>query len=251
MKRHRGGFRQPYRPRQRGTGRRVSTTALRRAGIIIPAIAPAQRGYLRVGGFYGRYANGGEMKFHDVDFDDGVIDQAGTVEDSINKIAQGTTESERVGRKCVIKSIMWRYLVSIPEQDATGTPGNGETVRLIMFVDKQCNGAAATPALILASTDFQSFNNLANSGRFRTLFDKTITMNYMGLASDGAAVVSQAEVVRNGTFFKKCNIPLEFDKSFTDGRITTIRSNNIGILAISSVGIGGVFSKIRLRFSDA
>ncbi len=203
----------------------------------------------RVGGYYGRYAGrGGELKFHDVDLDDVVVDAAGTVTATVNIIAQGVTESQRVGRKCTLRSINWKYQVNIPEVDGAADPAAGDATRVIMFLDKQANGATATVTDILESADFQSFRNLANSQRFTILHDKMVTLNYNTAASLSANTIDQSNVQRNGSFFKKCNIPLEF--SGTNGTIGEIRSNNLGVMLISDAGLSGFASKIRLRFSD-
>ncbi len=207
-----------------------------------PTVPAALRGYVRTGGYYG----GTEVKFHDVNLDDALIAATGTVTASINLIAQGTTESERDGRKCTIKKIGWNYSIILPEIDAVATAATGDTVRVIMFLDKQANGAAATTGDILESTDYQSFYNLANGSRFKIYYDKTHSINYRTLASDGAGVVSSAKVVLNSSFSKMCNIPLEFDA--TTGAITEIRSNNLGVLLISQDGVATFDSKIRLRF---
>lgn len=203
----------------------------------------------RTGGVYGRFSNGGELKFFDVPLTDAVIAAGGTITDSINKIAQGVTEVTRVGRKCTIKSISFRYKLTLPEQDAVGSPAVSDTVRLIVYMDKQCNGATAAVTDLLETADFQSFRNLANSGRFVFILDVTKDLNYLTLASDGAGVVSQAEVGRSYTFYKKCNAPIEFNAAA--GAITEIRSNNFGMLIMSSGGIAGLDSQFRIRFSDA
>lgn len=205
----------------------------------------------RTSGYYGRFAysgKGGELKFHDIDVDDALVDAAGTVTSTINAIAQGVTESQRVGRKCTIKNIGWKWEWNLPERDAVATPQKPEIVRMILFLDKQANGATAAVTDILETADFQSFKNLANSQRFVTLVDRSITLNYQTLASDGAGVVSSCEQLVQGSFYKKCNIPLEF--SSTTGAIGEIRSNNIGVLLISKNGQGVFQSKFRLRFSD-
>ncbi len=203
----------------------------------------------RVGGFYGRYSGAGaELKFHDVDLDDAVVATGGTVTATVNIIAQGVTESERIGRKCTIKSINWKYRVDMPEIDAVATPNTAEEVRVILFIDKQANGATAAITDLLETAHVQSFRNLANSGRFVFLLDKLHVLNWRTLASDNAGVVSSAEVVTEHTFFKKCNLPIEF--SSTTGAIGEIRSNNIGVCLVSKSGTGGFLSKIRLRFSD-
>ncbi len=208
------------------------------------------RGQDRVGGYYGRYSGAGaETKFFDLDLDDAIIATGANVTDSINKIGQGVTESTRVGRKCTIKSIQWRYQLSLPKVDAAVSAAASSSVRVILYLDKQCNGATAVGTDVLETGDIHSFRNLSNSGRFVLMYDKTHSINYTSLASDNAAVVSSANVFREYTMYKKCNTPIEFND--TTGAITEIRSNNFGVLIIGNSGTGGFNSKIRLRFSDA
>lgn len=197
-------------------------------------------GRSRTGGYYGRYnANvGSELKFHDLDVTDAVIAAGGVVTPSINLIAEGTTESSRLGRKCTIKNIGWKYRLTLPST-ATET-AMVDTVRIIIYLDKQANGAAAATTDVLETASFQSFNNLSNSSRFVTLMDRVHTLN--STSQDAAS----AEVNENYTFYKKCNIPLEF--SNTSGVIGEVRSNNIGILMVCSGGFIGIASKMRVRF---
>ncbi len=205
------------------------------------------RGRSRTSGYYDRFRGGGELKFHDVDLDDGSISQTGTITASINLIAQGTTESERIGRRCTVRSVNWRF--DIVKTPATASADTSETVRVIMYLDKQCNGTAATALAILESNDFQSFNNLANKSRFRTLMDRTYDLNANAGGGDGTTE-DYGETILHDSFYKNCNIPIEFDS--TTGAITEIRSNNIGVLILSKIGALSVFSsKIRLRFSDS
>ncbi len=189
-----------------------------------------------------------EHKFHDLMVIDDTISSTGAVINSMNLIAQGVTESTRIGRKCTIRNIAWRFTVDIPEQDAVATPASGDVVRVILFLDKQANGAAIVPSDFLEIAHYQSFKNLANTSRFKTLMDRSYVLNYNSLASDNAAVVSQSNHFIEDTFFKKCRIPIEF--SATAGAITEIRSNNIGVLLVSKAGSGGITSRMRLRFSD-
>lgn len=193
----------------------------------------------------GRYADSGELKFHDLDINDASVAQNGTIiEDSCNTIAQGVTESQRIGRKCTIRAINWRYEF---EMIPTG-PSSDEVIRLILYLDKQCNGATATITGILESDDFQSFNNLANKSRFTILMDRTVTQNLSGLGGNGTTNIFGSSTII-GSFYKKCNIPIEYDS--TTGAITEVRSNNLGVLILGKTGGLTVFgSKMRLRFSD-
>ncbi len=134
--------------------------------------------------------------------------------------------------------------MKLPE--ASTTASSTDTIRIVMFLDKQCNGATAGATEILETSDFQSFNNLANKSRFRTLMDRTYVLN-ASIAGNGTANES-AQFGVHDSFFKKVNIPIEFDS--TAGAITEIRSNNIGVMIMSQFGLVAFDSKIRLRFSD-
>lgn len=211
---------------------------------VFPVVVP---GFTRNTGFFGRFGPEGELKFKDQDFNSGTIAVGGTVsEQSIVDVAQGTAEDERIGRKCTIRSINWRFEIRLLNQANTGAPGV-DVIRVIMYLDKQCNGATATVTEILESNDYQSFNNLANKSRFRTLMDRTYALN-LTAASGADATAEWTGTNLQDTFFKKVNIPIEFDS--TTGAITEIRSNNIGILLLSRAGLSDLNSKIRLRFSD-
>ena len=145
-----------------------------------------RKGYDRTGGFYGKFSKGLELKFRDFSTDLPTMATAGTIRESMVTISQGTGESQRIGRKCTIKAINWRFKVELPI--TTGTSAQpSDVVRIILYLDKQCNGAAATVTNILENALYQSFNNLANKSRFRTLMDRTYDMNYTAAAGDGAA----------------------------------------------------------------
>ncbi len=215
-----------------------------------PAIPANLRGRVRTTGYYGgsSAAGGGELKFHDIAVFDAVVAQVGTIQNAgtINIIPQGTTEVERIGRKCTVKKIGLRYHITLPGQESGATALSGDTVRVILYKDKQCNGFTATVAGILKDDDWLSFNNLANKSRFLILMDRTHDINYGGITSEGAGAVTQGRVVDSYSYYKKCNIPLEF--SDVTGALTEIRSNNLGILLISENGQAGFLGQVRLRF---
>ncbi len=221
----------------------------KRRSVSVGPQRPFRAGRDRVGGYYGRYAGrNAELKFKDTTVDDAIIAAGGVITNSVCLIAQGTGETERIGRKCTIRAIHWRGSLTLPAQELQGAPGDGERFRLIMYQDKQTNGATATQAGILESTLYDSYRNLANSGRFNILCDQHIVMNYQTETHFAVNSFSHSEVIRNFHFNKKCNIPLEFDN--TVGAITELRSNNLGLLIVSENGTGALVSQVRLRFSD-
>ncbi len=238
---------------RRGTRSRVKRkrTYTRRGGTR-SAITKRQRGFVRTGGYYGRYPtrSTGELKFLDTVIDDAVIATGGTIQNTgtIHVIPQGVTETTRIGRKCTIKQINFRWTAKLPQ--ATAATDIGDTVRIIMYLDKQCNGATATIANILETSVWNGWNNLENSLRFRILYDTTISLYAPSGGSSAVGTHQFGPMVKNGAFYKKCNIPIEFDASASTGAIGTIRSNNVGLLFISEGGFAGIQSNVRVRFSD-
>ncbi len=189
-----------------------------------------------------------ELKFFDLDIDNAGVPTAGTTLNSVNLVVQGIGENQRIGRKITIRSINWRFSISKAEGDGVADPTNPDVVRLIVYLDKQANGATAAPTDILETANYQSFNNLANKGRFRTLMDRKYDMNSPSGAGDGVAS-DWAGVVVSDDWFKKVNIPIEFDAAA--GAIGSVKSNNIGVLLISLSNQSTFDSKMRIRFSDA
>jgi len=210
------------------------------------------RGYLRTGGFYGRYRHrhyqpSQEVKFFDAElFGTGgqatVIPAAGTITPSINLVSQGVTERTAVGRKYTIKSIHVKFFMDLPSTiDPDDTT---DSIRLVVYLDTQANGATALVAdLLQDATVWNSFNELSNSLRFKILMNKTVT-----LTSRGSDASTFAKVQTNRMFNKKCNIPIEY--TLTGGAIGTIQSNNIGIMAITEGGLIRLLVQTRIRFTD-
>lgn len=212
-----------------------------------PPASSLSRGYERRAGFYGRFTGpNAENKFFDTsvafNFDlTGEVPATG----QLTLIPQGVTESTRVGRKCVIKSIILKGVISNVSSAAVRDSGV-----LYIMLDKQTNGAAAAATDVFTSSDFTiSQINLANSERFSIL--GKIQYNLSSKVAIEASLLTYGGYSQWINFYKKCNIPIEF--SSTTGAITEIRSNNIFLLA-GSGGTADDLSKFtgscRLRFSD-
>lgn len=208
------------------------------------------RGKDRVGGFYNRF-NGDpakEYKFLDSDIVGTSVSSSGVIFDSVNKIVQGVGESERVGRKVVIRELQFRWHFTIPAQNEETSPLGGDGIRMIWFIDKQCNGAVTTTASLLANLSFHSPLNLENSDRFVILVDRIYTMNYNWGTSESAGTVTQGGVMTQKVMKKKLWVPIEY--SGTTAIMANIRSNNIGMMFITLNQRVTVNGETRIRYSD-
>jgi len=193
-------------------------------------IPSAARGYLRSSGYYGRYSAGPtgqvEKKFLDSIWS-GTMNAAASVDLDANLIGQGAGQSQRVGRKCIIKSIHLRGVVAMdPGADAAAA----DIAYLYIILDTQCNGA--NPAVTDIFTDVnleEAMINMANSNRFKVL--KRMTFE---LQATAGVTTAYNQTVREVEWYKKCDIPIEF--SGATGALTEIRSNNI--IAVSGLAVG-------------
>lgn len=188
-----------------------------------------------------------ELKFKDTVSTDAIVSATGGIAIGPNLVVQGTGEEERIGRKIIIRSIAARFQVVLPSQTNADDLNGGDTIRIIIFVDKQANGANATVLDILETATYDSFRNLANKNRFNILIDKWTTLNRRVSMTDGTNTASTPLVIKEFKFFAKLNLPIEFDG--TTGAVTEIQSNNIQYLYISSQGVGGIPNQCtRIRF---
>ncbi len=216
-------------------------------------IQPAQRGYVRRAGYYGRYsrASDGERKFVDTDLDAVFTTITAAMESAnVNIIVQGNTESQRIGRKVVLKRIDCKGLMTLPA--ATDASNTSEVVRILLVCDKQTNGAAFVGTDLWETDSWRSFNNLANSSRFKVLKSVTYTFNASAGSGRGSTdTLSYGEVARPWKMGVDLNIPIEFDNSATTGVVTSQRTNSLWVVTQSTTGsVVMSVSTARIRFVD-
>lgn len=191
----------------------------------------------------------GELKYFDTT-NSFAFDSTGEVPATgqLNIIPQGVNEQERIGRKIHVKSIHCHFQIA-PNVATWNGSASGTFIRLMLVQDKQANGAAATYSGVggvLQSDTVGSFRNLTNSNRFVVLKDWYFALN--ATAGVTSSFNSTSKVLE---FNSKCDIPIEYDNVATTGALTTIRSNNLFLLARSTeddiISCSGV---TRIRFMD-
>lgn len=213
----------------------------------------------------------GEKKFHEHGVGYTTLTDVATTtipayaqESSMCLIPQGDLMHQRNGSKIMITKLTLRWGLMI-DTNTNGVLANlvqsSSTWRVILYIDTQCNGAAAPITEYFDTTNanehpFDVYNNLYNTGRFKCLMDKFI--NFEAVAptyNSDAKTFTQCGTMKE---FKKTftlNLPVTF--TGTTGTIDTIKTNNIGMFFICN-GFGGsdtvtqrkVSFRYRLRFTD-
>lgn len=216
-----------------------------------------QNGFTRRAGYYGRYhaafaANVPafqqkvELKFKDTNLVSTNISNIGSIPlSSLNIIPQGTGENNRIGRNVLVTKLMFKGELELQSQ--VSTTDAHDIVRIIVYWDQQTNGAPAVVLDVLESLDINAFRNLANSKRFKILYDKKYVMN-TGAATVVSSAIVTAPITRNVNYYINMRMPVEFNS--TAGTIDEIKSNNLGVIYISKhVNITQIKGKFRIRYT--
>lgn len=211
-------------------------------------------GKYRKVGYYGRFNPSASPK--EKKFVDGVVQDnfkiAATSIPTLNVVPQGFSESERVGRNIYLNSLHIKG--DITKKSTTTAVDTSDMARVIIYVDHQCNGLAAPVADMLAfPVAWDSFRDLANSGRFTILMDKTIAVNNEVIGNTAAGTWETGERKYNFKFNKTFSPPLKITYSnvFDTGVLSTIESNNIGMFLIAHKDDATYFdSRTRIRYTD-
>lgn len=192
-----------------------------------------------------------EKKFFDTDITLAASDVTGEVwASSVCLISQGLAESNRIGRKIMICSISFHVVLELDAIAASATPQNGDLIRLVMYQDRQCNGAAATWANIFSNTDTIAHRNLTNAKRFYLHYDRTHELPSQSGAGDGS-VNDYGSAPVNVRFFKRCRIPVLYTS--TAGALTEITSNNLGFASagfLQASESSAITGRCRIRYYD-
>lgn len=217
--------------------------------------APAQRYAMARTGGYSRFTRPGELKFFDTDHTVSTVSETGTITDNtLNAMNAGTGESQRVGRVIFVKGIYVKGSIRLGSNSVLADSSN--RCRIIMYIDKQANGAAATVGNILdatgAAVSIDSFRNLENSSRFTILSDKIVHIA-ASIGSTGAAV-SVGEVLKTFRINKTFKNPMKIEfNAVGGGTVADVTSNNIGMLMITAEASATAIQTLyraRLRYTD-
>lgn len=220
-------------------------------------------GYNRTGGLYrlGGRSNT-EYKFFDTILAPASIPASGEILDSINLVPQSTSAFGRIGREVSVKSV--DVVVTL---DASKDSKKDNFVRVMLYLDKQANGAAATVEQVLNLSNASippllAYPNLENSQRFIILKDALFSVPLRGISKativrdmeDAITGFNVTDVIPGATIRrmrKRLNLPI----TFNDGAVslTSVKSNNLGMLFVATNG-GAETTQVgvttRIRYSD-
>lgn len=160
-------------------------------------------------------------------------------------IAEGNGLSERNGRRVTIKSIQ----IKGTAEKKVGNPH--DNMMLCLVLDRQCNKANATYDSVYEASDYFAFPNVSNQKRFKILKNWYIDINAHSSVELSTVSVPDPEAVSFECYLKNLNIEINYDDSLSTGVVSTITSNNLFLMGVSSnSSTSEIKLNCRLRYTD-
>ena len=211
-------------------------------------------GYTTVPRTMGVYAQG-EMKYFDTERTATSVSNAGTWNTSmldpatVNTLfapAVGSAINQRIGREVKVHKIKIRGAVQVTAQSGESTADAATQLRLILVQDTQTNAAQMTGNLLMTNApsaasigSVNSFQSLANVGRFRVLKDKQFVMMNPNMANDTQATggLVQQGLIKTFkmTYTPKVPISVRFNAT-NGGTIADIVDNSFHVMGLAATG---------------
>jgi hypothetical protein len=168
----------------------------------------------------------------------------------LNPTTQGTTGTSRTGRKFKMESLRISALTQSPSNTI-----QDDVYRFIVFVDKDCRGAAPTVADVLQFTTFGvteivSPRNIDNMSRFRVLYDKVQPIHPSIGAPTGVAGSVQIPMISWNVEIPLNTVVRCYNTSV--GTIADIETNSVYMMAfaISTTNLSTLNFISRIKFRD-
>lgn len=181
---------------------------------------------------------GAEWKYIDT-ADAYAVNTGGTLT-LINGLSLGNTATTRIGQKVLLQSLEVKFRNAV-----VATTGLDQTHRIMIVLDRQCNGAALTLAEVINPTNTEGLRNLASRRRFKILQDIRFDLN---AATESGSSYSNKVYMR----FKR-PIMVEYNAG-NAGTVADISSGSIYMIHLGSNVAGNTAGTsavvTRLRYTD-
>lgn len=187
---------------------------------------------------------GPEIKFIDT-LDSGTTASTTANVFGLNTIAQGNTNSTRVGNKIQIKSVEMSIHMSCDPNVAH--VANLHRVAIILDKEPEAGGIAAYTD-VFVSNDILGYRTIGNSDRFVVLAVEDFTTGVSGIGANTVWATGDFSVYKRR--YVKCDVAAKYNG--TTAAQASIASNQIFAVTISEVTDANIdwLGRFRVRFTD-
>lgn len=170
----------------------------------------------------------------------------------LNRCSQGTAYNQRIGNSILIKSLLVRACIQVPDADV-GSASFSQCVRMMIIKDRQANGLVPAITDVFENTNSVSGNvvtyamNLTYRQRFKVLCDRRYVLSG---ASNAAEFFFE--------YISKRNHRVEYNGTASPPTEAEIRTNSIWLVCLGPYATGGTVNNrphlsaltFRTRFID-
>ncbi len=157
----------------------------------------------------------------------------------LNAIAQGDQESNRDGRKCMMKSVQVTGIIYQDTQQAQSAPDTTPICYIALVLDRQTNGAQLNSEDVFVNPSAQSglgcslLRNLQFISRFKVLKSAQIVLPQPTVYFDSGSNTTEASgTVTPFQMYVKLELPINF--TGTTSTVANIVDNSLHIIAFCS-----------------
>jgi len=167
--------------------------------------------------------------------------------------SQGDDIANRQGRKIFVKKIRISGVLNVPVQTAQAAADPEQNIRIIVYKDKQTNGAQAQGEELIesgaGSDAIHMYQNLKNLGRFEVMYDKYFVMTQRYLTGLTGAYV-QAGQTKNFKISLKPNCVVNYNAT-NGGTVADVIDNSFHLIALTDNNTMGctITYKVRTVFT--
>lgn len=200
-----------------------------------------------------KYKSTVEKKWFDTSISATTMDTAGTIlSPSINLVDEGNNANQMAGRKIVVTRVQMRLILNnTSDSDSLGLVNNSSVYRIVIALDQQCNGATPSILSLFQNNNIRTFNNLAQSRRFKILRDETGTYDAQLTYNSSANTQTTPNTKKYFEIYMKCFLPIMFDDQAGGSRsLSEVISNNIFVCGFSDNSNVSATYTCRIRYQD-
>ncbi len=212
----------------------------------------SQKATIRYGYF------GSELKFKDTEVTSTAFPEIwGTrnpaVTDTLSGVAQGTSESEHLGRTMYMKSIHLKGRLIFPVVESAMGPTPTPDCRICVILDTDTKGVEVTASDVMdtgQTNQVLAFRNLQHTSRLKVLYDKRFIVKLKEMNEGGSDLYASPETLIRWSFHKRFKVPIRVLFSGTGENVSNVVDNSLHFICVSSDSFLRFEYQCRLRFCD-
>lgn len=174
----------------------------------------------------------------------------------LNGLVKGSDATQRIGRQVLVKKVIARLTLYMPDIADSSTSPNWPTfVRIMLVYDMQTNATLLTLAdLFNDSLEPNALQNLNNRDRFKVIKDKVYNLNKTAKFASDASDMGACRFVK---IYKRLNLTTVYNDQ-SNGTVGDIQTGSLYLIALANGPSNSntaaeqlqLYGYTRIRYSD-